>query len=214
MREPCALTEAGYQKIFTEQISGAVTDRPALQEALAFARSGDTLIVWKLDRLARSMKQLIETIEELRLRGVGFHLVAWIRQESSKIRYLWRLTDSEVSSSFSGLAYPCNKVAARRTARGMGPGLRGDDLALDAGQELLTLGHSQAQGGQIRESSGRAIRMTSVLRSAPAAPMLTSFTIQATLSPLTDQRAGKYPLGPAPPISRQSRQALRSAPER
>src|SRR5438105_2977285 len=53
-------------------MSGAVTDRPALQEALAFARSGDTLIVWKLDRLARSMKQLIETIEELRQRGIGF----------------------------------------------------------------------------------------------------------------------------------------------
>src|SRR5439155_23915254 len=67
-----ALTEAGCQKIFTEQMSGAVTDRPALHEALAFARSGDTLIVWKLDRLARSMKQLIETIEELRLRGIGF----------------------------------------------------------------------------------------------------------------------------------------------
>src|SRR3954471_14390119 len=54
-------------------------------------------------------------------------------------------------------------------------------------------------------SSGRAIRMTSVLHSAPAAPMLASFTIQATLSPLTDQQAGKYPLGPAPPISRRSR---------
>src|ERR1051325_7586724 len=81
MRRPCdqnlalqrdALTEAGCQKIFTEQMSGAVTDRPALCEALAFARSGDTLIVWKLDRLARSMKQLIETIEELRQRGIGF----------------------------------------------------------------------------------------------------------------------------------------------
>src|SRR3954471_23203592 len=67
-----ALTEAGCQKIFTEQLSGAVTDRPALHEALVFARSGDTLIVWKLDRLARSMKQLIETIEELRQRGIGF----------------------------------------------------------------------------------------------------------------------------------------------
>ena len=41
-----ALAEAGCQKIFTEQMSGAVTDRPALHEALAFARSGDTLIVW------------------------------------------------------------------------------------------------------------------------------------------------------------------------
>src|ERR1700747_1461171 len=67
-----ALTEAGCQKIFTEQMSGAVTDRPALHEALEFARSGDTLIVWKLDRLARSMKQLIETIENLRVRGIGF----------------------------------------------------------------------------------------------------------------------------------------------
>jgi len=53
-------------------MSGAVMDRPALCEALGYARSGDTLIVWKLDRLARSMKQLIETIEGLRLRGIGF----------------------------------------------------------------------------------------------------------------------------------------------
>ena len=58
-----ALTEAGCAKIFTEQMSGAVTDRPALHDALEFARSGDPLIVWKLDRLARSMKQLIETVE-------------------------------------------------------------------------------------------------------------------------------------------------------
>ena len=70
-----ALKEAGCEKIFIEQISGAVTDRPALREALEYARSGDTLIVWKLDRLERSMKQLIETIEGLRLRGVGFRSV-------------------------------------------------------------------------------------------------------------------------------------------
>jgi DNA invertase Pin-like site-specific DNA recombinase len=67
-----ALTEAGCEKIFIEQMSGAVTDRPALREALEYARSGDALIVWKLDRLARSMKQLIETIEGLRLRSIGF----------------------------------------------------------------------------------------------------------------------------------------------
>ena len=53
-------------------MSGAVRDRPALLEVLDYARSGDTLIVWKLDRLARSMKQLIETIEKLRLRNIGF----------------------------------------------------------------------------------------------------------------------------------------------
>ena len=67
-----ALTEAGCEKIFTEQMSGAVTERPSLREALEYARSGDTLVVWKLDRLARSMKQLIETVAQLRLRGIGF----------------------------------------------------------------------------------------------------------------------------------------------
>jgi DNA invertase Pin-like site-specific DNA recombinase len=66
-----ALAEAGCGKIFTEQMSGAVADRPALHDALGYARSGDTLVVWKLDRLARSMKQLIETVETLRIRGIG-----------------------------------------------------------------------------------------------------------------------------------------------
>jgi hypothetical protein len=67
-----ALADAGCEKIFIEQMSGAVADRPALREALDYARGGDTLIVWKLDRLARSMKQLIETVEKLRIQGVGF----------------------------------------------------------------------------------------------------------------------------------------------
>ena len=67
-----ALAEAGCGKIFTEQMSGAVADRPALHDALEFARSGDTLIVWKLDRLAHSIQQLIETIEDLRVRGIRF----------------------------------------------------------------------------------------------------------------------------------------------
>ena len=67
-----ALTEVGCEKLYIEQMSGAVEDRPALRDALDFARSGDTIVVWKLDRLARSMKQLIETIEKLRLRNIGF----------------------------------------------------------------------------------------------------------------------------------------------
>ena len=52
-----ALTEAECAQIFTEQMSGAVTDRPALHDALELARSGDTLIVWKLDRLAYNRKE-------------------------------------------------------------------------------------------------------------------------------------------------------------
>jgi DNA invertase Pin-like site-specific DNA recombinase len=58
--------------VFVEQASGAQRDRPQLQAALDYARSGDTLVVWKLDRLARSLKQLIETIELLAAREIGF----------------------------------------------------------------------------------------------------------------------------------------------
>ena len=67
-----ALTEAGCDRIFTEQMSGAVADRPELMAAIGYARGGDTLVVWKLDRLARSVKQLIDTVEALRVRGIGF----------------------------------------------------------------------------------------------------------------------------------------------
>src|SRR5271166_5653236 len=67
-----ALTGAGCTKLFVETMSGVVLERPVLRDALEFARAGDTVVVWKLDRLARSMKQLIETLEPLRLRNIGF----------------------------------------------------------------------------------------------------------------------------------------------
>jgi len=66
-----ALTSAGCARLYVEQMSGAVHDRPVLREALAFARAGDTIVVWKLDRLARSIRQLIETVEDLRARHIG-----------------------------------------------------------------------------------------------------------------------------------------------
>src|SRR5271170_5497817 len=53
-----ALKETGCEKIYIEQMSGAVTDRPALREALEYAHSGDTFIVWKLDRLARQSRNV------------------------------------------------------------------------------------------------------------------------------------------------------------
>lgn len=67
-----ALTRAGCEKIFTEKASGAQRDRPQLQAALEYMRSGDVLVVWKLDRLARSLKQLIETVELLEGQQIGF----------------------------------------------------------------------------------------------------------------------------------------------
>jgi DNA invertase Pin-like site-specific DNA recombinase len=67
-----ALKEAGCEKTFTEKASGAQRDRPELKAAIEFMRKGDTLVVWKLDRLARSLKQLITTVEDLESQGIGF----------------------------------------------------------------------------------------------------------------------------------------------
>ena len=66
-----ALKSAGCSRVFEEKASGAQRERPALQAALEYMREGDTLVVWKLDRLARSLKQLIETVEGFGARGVG-----------------------------------------------------------------------------------------------------------------------------------------------
>ncbi|MCK0199068.1 recombinase family protein [Ancylobacter sp. 6x-1] len=67
-----ALTAAGCEKVFTEKASGAQRDRPELAAALSYMRSGDSLVVWKLDRLARSLPQLIETVAALEDQGIGF----------------------------------------------------------------------------------------------------------------------------------------------
>ena len=67
-----ALKEAGCRRVFEETASGANKARPQLRDALDFLRPGDTLVVWKLDRLARSLQQLIEVVEQLHKRGCGF----------------------------------------------------------------------------------------------------------------------------------------------
>ena len=67
-----ALTKAGCEKIFTDTASGAQDRRQGLADALAYARDGDTLVVWKLDRLGRSLKHLIATVSDLAERKIGF----------------------------------------------------------------------------------------------------------------------------------------------
>src|SRR5262245_19765778 len=73
-----SLTGLGIDRdvIFTEKVSGAKTDRPQLDACLAKLQKGDTLVVWRLDRLGRSMHHLVELIEDLRNRGVGFRSVS------------------------------------------------------------------------------------------------------------------------------------------
>lgn len=67
-----ALECAGCELIFEDKISGKTADRPGLKKLLRVLSDGDTLVVWKLDRLGRSMRHLVVLIEELRQRGSNF----------------------------------------------------------------------------------------------------------------------------------------------
>jgi DNA invertase Pin-like site-specific DNA recombinase len=67
-----ALTKAGCYRIFPDKVSGAKTDRPELARLLDQIRPGDTLVVWRLDRLGRSLPHLVSTVNELADRGVKF----------------------------------------------------------------------------------------------------------------------------------------------
>jgi DNA invertase Pin-like site-specific DNA recombinase len=67
-----ALTKEGCTKIFTDTASGTKTERKGLDEALHYVRKGDTLVVWRLDRLGRSLPHLITTLTSLEERGIGF----------------------------------------------------------------------------------------------------------------------------------------------
>ncbi|HFK7119107.1 TPA: recombinase family protein, partial [Escherichia coli] len=67
-----ALNCVGCELIFEDKISGTKSERPGLKKLLRTLSAGDTLVVWKLDRLGRSMRHLVTLIEELRQRGVNF----------------------------------------------------------------------------------------------------------------------------------------------
>ena len=68
-----ALTKAGCQTVFEDKVSSMRADRPGLEKAQEMLREGDTLIVWKLDRLGRSVKQLVDLVGELHKQGVQFN---------------------------------------------------------------------------------------------------------------------------------------------
>ncbi len=67
-----ALSTAGCEKVFLDQVSGVASERPGMEKAFEYLREGDTLVVWRLDRLGRSLKHLIEMIAHLDERKIGF----------------------------------------------------------------------------------------------------------------------------------------------
>jgi DNA invertase Pin-like site-specific DNA recombinase len=87
-----ALTDAGCERIFIETASGAARERPELAAALDYVRTGDVLCVWKLDRLARSLPQLLTTAAELEARQIGLRsLTEDIRTDTPTGRLVFHL---------------------------------------------------------------------------------------------------------------------------
>jgi DNA invertase Pin-like site-specific DNA recombinase len=106
-----ALTTAGCEQIFTDKMSGA-NARPGLDEALAFLRPGDVLVVWKLDRLGRRTVQLLQLIEALKARGIGFKSLSnAIDTTTPEGMFIYR-----ISSSFAELE---RDLARERTMAGL-----------------------------------------------------------------------------------------------
>jgi DNA invertase Pin-like site-specific DNA recombinase len=106
-----ALEKGGCEKIFTDKMSGA-NARPGLDEVLAFIRPGDALVVWKLDRLGRRTVKLIQLIEELKERGIGFKSLSnAIDTTTPEGMFIYR-----ISSSFAELE---RDLARERTMAGL-----------------------------------------------------------------------------------------------
>ena len=88
-----ALKKAGCKKLFTDDgISGATTKRPALLRCLKTLQPGDTLMVWKLDRLGRSLRDLISMLDDLKQRGIKFRsLTEAIDTATPTGRAMWQM---------------------------------------------------------------------------------------------------------------------------
>lgn len=90
-----ALDAAGCRRTFTDKASGTREDRPALAECLAYLREGDTLVVWKLDRLGRSLSHLVAMMATLRERGVEFRsLTEGVDTSTSSGRLVYHIMGS------------------------------------------------------------------------------------------------------------------------
>lgn len=107
-----ALQRSGCEQIFEEKMSGTIANRPALKKLLRTLKEGDTLVVWKLDRLGRSMRNLVLLVDELRQRGVHFRsLTDSIDTSSPMGRFIFHI--------MSALAEMERELIVERTLAGL-----------------------------------------------------------------------------------------------
>jgi DNA invertase Pin-like site-specific DNA recombinase len=163
-----ALASAGCERIFEDTASGARADRPGLAAALAYARNGDVLAVWRLDRLGRSLPHLIEVIEDLQARGVGFRsLTESIDTTTAGGRLIFHV--------FGALGQFERDLIRERTRAGLAAaaarGRRGGRRPVVTPEKLRRARELVASGLNVREASARLkVGKTALYAALQAAP--------------------------------------------
>ena len=138
-----SLKEAGCEKAFSDQVSGAAATKAGLDEALAYVRSGDTLVVWKLDRLGRTVKGLVELVDGLKERGVQFKSVTdGIDTSTSAGKFFFHVMAAMAEMERDLIRERTNAGLAAARARGRLGGRKPKMNAakLDAAKKLLRAG--------------------------------------------------------------------------
>lgn len=137
-----ALHQAGAAKVFTDKVS-SVKHRPGLDEALAYAREGDILVVWKLDRLGRTVKGLIDLVEALQKRGVQFRsLTDGIDTSTAPGRFFFHVMAALAEMERELIRERTNAGLAAARARGRQGGRKPkmSDSKIAAAKQLLDAG--------------------------------------------------------------------------
>jgi DNA invertase Pin-like site-specific DNA recombinase len=138
-----ALKNIGCQKIYEDEASGTKTKRPGLEKALEHLRDGDTLVVWKLDRLGRSLKDLITLVSDLNDRGVNFRsLTDSIDTNTSSGRFFFHVMASlaEMERELIVERTKAGLAAAKKMGRVGGRKRKMTDSKIESAKKLLESG--------------------------------------------------------------------------
>ena len=138
-----ALAKAGCRKVFTDKISGAQAERPGLNKAIEMLRDGDTLVVWKLDRLGRSVKSLVDLVGELAQQGVHFNsLTDSIDTTTPSGRFFFHVMASlaEMERELTVERTRAGLEAARQLGRKGGRKRQMTDSKIESAKKLLANG--------------------------------------------------------------------------
>lgn len=148
-----ALEKAGCEKVFTDTISGAKFERPGLAEALTIARDGDCLVIWKLDRLGRSIKGLIELAAILSARNIDLRsLTEGIDTSTPTGRLMFHLLASVGEMERENIKERTIAGLAAARAKGRVGGGRKSAMTpdkLDTAQKLLKAGDKPAKVAKV-----------------------------------------------------------------